>query len=220
MKEKKLSKEEIKELEEMARVGKEAFSGDLNKVEQMLSGRIDKLDIPQVKDKSSSGITKWVWALLLLISLALTAYFLTRSDHQPKAPIQYATAYYETPPFVISEGSRGRNEASTILSNVNDAYKRKDFAKVLSLTENQKDGGLLFYRGIAHYELGEINTAITILKQDNTTDLEDMRSWYLALGYLQSNDTPSAKIELEKIVDMPDHYKLNQALDLLEKIPK
>ena len=220
MKENKLSKEEIRELEEMSRVGKEVFSGDLDKVEQMISGRIDELDIPQVKDKSSSGITKWVWALLLLISLALTAYFLTRSDHQPKAPIHYATVYYKTPPFVISEGSRGANEASTILSNVNDAYKRKDFSKVLTLTENQKKEGLMFYRGIAHYELGQTKEAINVLKQDDTKDLEDMRSWYLALGYLQSNDTQSAQTELEKIVTMPDHYKLSEASDLLRKISK
>ena len=220
MKENKLSKEEIRELEEMSRVGKEVFSGDLDKVEQMISGRIDELDIPQVVDKTSASITKWGLVLLLLISIALAVYFFGSSNQSTETPIHYATAYYETPPFVISQDSRGEVQSSTILSEVNDAYKRKDFSKVLTLTENQKKEGLMFYRGIAHYELGQTKEAINVLKQDDTKDLEDMRSWYLALGYLQSNDTQSAQTELEKIVTMPDHYKLSEASDLLRKISK
>ena len=220
MKEKKLSKEEMNQLEEMALLGKKAFPGDMSKIEKALAARIDELPLPVEKKAPAKGKTALWIALALLIAIALSAYYMLNSHSNESPAIHYASAYYETPPFVISQETRGAEDVPTPLSKVYDAYKSKDFAKVLLYTENQNGAGLMFYRGIAQFELGQINAAITTLSQDNTIDLEDMRSWYLALGYLQSNDSQSAQLELEKIVNMPDHYKLREASDLLAKISK
>jgi len=178
MKENKLSKEEIRELEEMARIGKESYPGDLDKVEQAIHDRIDK----------------------------------------PQPALEYATAYYETPPFVLAQENRGDQTVDIALTSVNDAYKAKDFAKVLMLTKDPSDAEATFYHSIALFELGRLNEAIASLEQHKTTDLEDMRTWYLALGYLKTNDLSSARSELAKIAKSKEHYKQGQAIELLEKM--
>jgi len=217
MKENKLSKEEIRELEEMARIGKESFSGDLDKVEQAIHDRIDGLVPTQVEKPSSGNMKRLVIAALVLLCIVLLALYLTKQN-KPQPALEYATAYYETPPFVLAQENRGDETVDKALTSVNDAYKAKDFAKVLMLTKDPSDAEATFYHSIALFELGRLNEAIASLEQHKTTDLEDMRTWYLALGYLKTNDLSSARSELAKIAKSKEHYKQGQAIELLEKM--
>ncbi len=218
MKEEELSKDEIRELEEMAQIGKETFPGNLTNVEDTLANRIDEI-IPPIKKTTSSHQPRSWWIAIIIISvIALSTLCLLISKDKASPPVEYAMAYYKTPPFVLSQSNRGTDEISNELSDINNAYKRKDYKKVVTLTEHQDFEGLKFYRGIALYELGRTKEAISSLDQSSDDELMDMRTWYLALAYLRAENLQSAQSELEKIVNIRDHYKNNQATELLEKI--
>jgi len=218
MKDSKLSKEEIRELEEMARIGKEAFPGELSDIEKTLGNRIDTRLTDEQNAPSANNRTRWKITVLLLMAIAFLAYLSIKPRANVLSQDQYAIAYYETPPFVISESSRDLSKTSALLSGVGDAYKQKNFSKVLLLASDHEDNNLTFYQGIALLELGRIDEAVAILEQHATDDLEDMRSWYLALGLLESDDKPAAMQLLEKITDNPTHYKIGEALKLIEEL--
>ena len=113
MKEKKLSKEEMNQLEEMALLGKKTFPGDMSKIEKALAARIDELSLPVEKKAAAKGKTAIWIALALLVAIALSVYYMLNSHSNESPAIHYASAYYETPPFVISQETRGADDVST-----------------------------------------------------------------------------------------------------------
>ena len=220
MKGKNLSKEEIEELEKMARLGKKAFKGNLTQIEQTLASRIDEA-MPIVTDKKPAR-RSMPWKLLIVLTLliaAITAFLLLRSKESVAPAIKQYMAYYEPAPFVLSERERGAESETIVLSAVSDAYKSGDYAAMLTLTKDMTKQGLDLYRAVALLELDRVAEALTLLEQQPNDDLQDMRSWYLALAYLRSNDVEKAMPVLKKITQASDHYKFRAATELLQKLP-
>ena len=155
---------------------------------------------------------------MAVIAAAMAAFFLLRPKEKVEPAVKYFMTYYEAPPFVLSEEERGITEETTGLSAVRDAYKSGDYAAVLIQTKEMENSGSDFYRAVALLELDRVTEALSLLEQQPNDDLQDMRSWYLALGYLKSNDLESATSVLQEITMSGDHYKHKLAAELLQKM--
>jgi len=202
----------------MARHGKDAFPGDLNEIAKSVAKRLsEQVSSPAVNQQPQRKMIWWL-AILALVIVAISIYFVLNPKEVTSPSVDYAMSYYDIPPFVLDEGTRGTSEESVDFSDISDAYKNGDFEEVFEQTKSLNVQGLDLYQGIALLELGKLDEAISALERSNDDELEDMRLWYLALGYLRTQETESALLELKKIVDIPDHYKRSQSIELIEKI--
>lgn len=203
---------ELEALQRMASEGLEAFAslGEITKVEEALSARIDE----QIVDRRSW--LKWILIAAAVICLGLI-YVFTRSK-EPVPAIDYRMAFYEAPPFVLSGTSRGAAEDVLDLGAIRDAYKSKQFDRVLQLSMGIEEAvpGIALYQGVALLEINQIPASIAALEKVGDSELEDMRHWYLAQALLRDREKDdAAQVLLKKIASSSEHYKRDQAREIL-----
>jgi len=217
MSEDKITARERQELEEMAAAGIAAFTkkgGDVAGVDQALNKRINDRTPVRKIDR------RW-FAAAAAIALLLAAFFIWQPLQQDSSALHLA--YYEAPPFVLSESARGEATSDFDLSAIRSAYADKDFGGLLTLVSAAQDEadapeGLELYEGIALLETDQASLAIEKLKTLDDPELRDMQQWYLAMAYLKADDTDLAKVTLSKIVGVDQHYKQKAAQDILAKL--
>lgn len=209
---KKITSAELQELEEMAATGLATFAekGDSAHIEKVLNKRISaRAPVRKLNRRWLS-----VAAAIALIFGVFTIWKSTQS-----VPASMYQSYYEAPPFVLSEASRGGATAGFDLSTIRSAYLDQDYKALLNLSSgSEAPAGLSLYEGIALLETGQLPLAIEKLKSLQDPELLDMQQWYLAMAHLAADQTDLAKDLLGEISEASQHYKSKEAVEILTEM--
>ena len=219
----------MEELEKKSKKGLEKFAaegGDIDKVNEILDSGIDKLldDTSGTTGGNPSqrnSIRYWLIILFGIILIGFLGYSLWKKTHQEVQPQKYFAQYFEVLPSPQTNNIRGL-ESKDVWNEGFSAYNANNFADAAHLLSKDKDNPeAMVYSGIAYLNSDQTAKAIQILNDasslEGISSFEDIRQWYLALAYLKAEDIDAAKSLLSSI-SVADHYKKQQAKELLEKL--
>lgn len=180
---------------------------------------VEEFESEATVSSSSTGVWKQLLvAASIFAVLGLAVFYnLTR----PISGSDLYENYYESYPNVVQISTRGE-EASEARQTF-EAYENGKYEEALAgFSELYSNGGetyYLFYQANALLELGRAEEAIALLDEFSGSDdsLASRSGWYKAMAYLQLEDLPRAKIELEK-VRREKAYNADKAEELLAEL--
>ena len=127
---------------------------------------------------------------------------------------------YNFPQFSEVIDFKGGNGVENLLQNGGNAYRDGNYENAIQLLSTIQDTSV-------HYNAAQFNLGNLFLKTTQSqkainafssiqkgTQYQEEIDWYLALAWLQKNNTTQTKVELEKILQNPKHSFYNKALDL------
>lgn len=162
-------------------------------------------------------------AVATVVVLLIPAYILFFSG--PNTERLYADNFTPYPNTITASRSEGEENLGD-LDKAMLLYEGKDYEKSLSLLNNYLAANpaqydVVFYRGIANLELGNIQQALADFKQvmENNPRLENQAKWYTALLYLKNSQTDEAVKILKEIRQQENAYS-EKAEVILKKLKK
>lgn len=149
--------------------------------------------------------------------LAILAYWLWFSNPNPQ---QLFASHFE--PYPVNFASRAISVAPEA-SDIQKLYIEQRYAEALpgmeKLLQLQSDHQRLrLALGIAYLAENKADQSIETLKAIDDPLLQAVSKWYMALAYLQKNESASAKSLLEDIVKEDTSNMKEKASELLERI--
>ena len=188
--------------------------------EELIKERIRKAGLKAAPLGSAGKSRKGLWFLLaaLLVALAVGSIYFMQKEEAPVPPkILYASNFEAYP---LTFGNRGNED---LLTSASIAYSEKEYAKALELfataAPNNEDAKIALAQGISHMALEQYDRAIPVLASFVNGPLYGAQCrWYLALAYLQTQQSSAAKEQLELLIQSPDDFKKAAAKELLKKI--
>lgn len=161
---------------------------------------------------------RWM-AVAAIVAMLLLGYFLLR----PAAPLQMQDAfasYYEVPQAPDIMGS----DTDDMLRKADLAYGDNKWSEALGFYEQIDPDSLSdfqlsrisLFQGIAHLELGNWEKAQAAFA--SATQHPEQGDWYLAMLYLKKEDRGATLRALQKIIDTPEHFYREQAMELKGKL--
>ena len=163
--------------------------------------------------------------VLLVAGLGGAAYYYAQRSAEPD---QLFLAYFEAYPNTLALTNRSEASPGEIASAMRD-YEQGNFSqaaaaldKALSsveITDDQRTA-LVFYRGVANLQLGNVRQARADLAEviQSDTLLAEPATWYTGLSYLRDENTAEAKRIFEQLREAQGEYA-EQAAKLLDDLP-
>ncbi len=188
--------------------------------EEVIKARIRKAGQKGIPIGNTVKSKKGFWALsvALLIALAIAGfYFLQKEEASVPSNIIYASHFT---PYDLTFGNRGNED---LLTSASIAYAQKDYTQALELfaaaAPNNEDAKIALAQGISRMALAQFDQAIPVLAAFVEDPLYGAQCrWYLALAYLQSEQKPAAKKQLELLIQSPEDFKKVAAQEILKKM--
>ncbi len=162
---------------------------------------------------------KWLVAASILLVVGLTYFFTV--DHSVSTQ-ELFVINFEPYRNVVHPLTRGEDATDT-KTEAFSAYQTKDYetAQFLftELYTDTQEPYYLFYRANALIELNRAEEAVPLLQEhlDTEDSLVKNSRWYLAMAYLQLDDTDNAKRMLREVV-RNGAYKAEEAQKLLDAL--
>ncbi|MFS4466483.1 CDC27 family protein [Maribacter sp. 2210JD10-5] len=169
------------------------------------------------KSKVRTFPTKWLVAASVALLVGLTYFFTANQATDTKDLFTQNFKPYRNVTYPITRGEEAVNKKTKAFL----AYGKGNYKGALPLfTElyaSQKEPYYLFYKANALIELNRAEEAIPLLEKHLETkdSLVDKSYWYLAMAYLQLEDSEKAKQALKKVVETKA-YKAEEAKQLLD----
>ncbi len=173
-------------------------------------------------------------SVLLVAGLAGVAYYYLQ---RPADPEQLFLSYFETYPNTLTQANRSESlpgDASPSGNSDKTAaamrhYETGNFSQAAVALDTMLSSGngtddqrtaLMFYRGVSHLQLGNVQQARTDLAEVTQSDtlLVDPATWYTGLSYLRDGDVAKAKQIFEQLRNGQGDYAA-QAAKLLDDLP-
>lgn len=166
-----------------------------------------------------NAYTYWLAAasILIIVGIAFSLIF-NNSGSSEKLYL----AYFEPYENVVHPVTRGQ-ENETLEAAVFQEYENGNYEKAVDgfkkLYENTKHGYYLLYEANAMMAQGKVENAVPILKEHLALhDVFGEKSrWYLALAFLETNETAKAKELFQEIVAAKS-FRAEQAEAILEEL--
>lgn len=135
-------------------------------------------------------------------------------------------AYYEPLPadnFTTrsseAEGLAEWIEAMNFYRKGNFEQAAQIFESLASDTTFDLQTPAMLYGGISFLEINAPDKAIALLTQISQNSLAAQEAnWYIAMSYLQLEEVSEAVARIRQIAENPDHYKVREATELLDKL--
>lgn len=155
------------------------------------------------------------------IIIALGVFGLLKNSQSFTGDELYAQ-YFEPYSNIIAPSSRGdasKNEINIAFRYYDSKNYKIASEKFESLFASSETSYFLFYQAICELLIGNTDKAIKLLEQHKKYNdrLSNQTDWYLALAFLKSNQTDTAKELLVKIIDNKS-YNYESAQEILEKM--
>lgn len=168
---------------------------------------------------------KAVALLLLLVGMGLLIYLNSASiSNTQKTPQILAANYFEAPAnlYGINITKSATNPVNKQwLAKANQAYQAKDYQSVIQQLEKLSESDTVaMANGLCYYELKNYSEAIShfqAVKQMKESLFSTKATWFLALTYLQNNQT-EAGIKLLKELEAAKVGYHRKATSLLEAL--
>lgn len=165
---------------------------------------------------------RYAAAAAIVILAGILAVFLLQKPSDPQA--LFADAYtLPTAPeqlaIIDSDSMQIESLRREAFANYNERKFKQaqaQFQSLLQLGATDDPDELRFFLGISQLEQGKSADAIKTFSQ-MTTNVEAAQ-WYIALAHLKTGDTESLKTTLKAIIDDPEHFYREKAMDLLEEL--
>lgn len=168
--------------------------------------------------KKRTSPTKWLVAAALALLVGLTYFFTTNTTKSPEHLFSQNFTPYRNVTHPITRG-----EAVDVKTKAFIAYAKGDYREAIPLfTELYtfgKEPYFLFYKANALIQMNRAEEAIPLLQEHLMTNdsLTDKSNWYLAMAYLQLEDSEKAELALKKVVET-NAYNAEKAKQLLDAL--
>lgn len=202
--------------EKAAPAGKRAgaFQSVFDSIRDGIQMIVEALTTPSYGLKLAYGV-----ATVFLVGIVSVLY-LGRETASEKLFAEYYQLYPNIASSVRGEQTEGK------LQDALQQYDAGDFKAALALLQEilvVEPGHAManFYAGVCYLKLNEASKALANLQQvieQKDERLAEPAEWYLALAYLQQNDTEKTRVLLNSIIAKKHIYK-EQATMLLERLP-
>ena len=162
---------------------------------------------------------KWIVAASVAVLTGLAYFFMVKQTANPQDLFAQNFTAYPNVSHPITRGNEGRDAKTEAFA----AYAKGDYKTAIPLfTELYTSGQesyYLFYKANSLIGIDRASEAIPLLEEHLRTvdSLTDKSNWYLAMAYLQLEDTQKAKEALEKVVETKG-YKAKEAKQLLDRL--
>ncbi len=215
---------------EIASWEQDAFLEQLNQIREELDANADTSGTDASSQESDSGneaetsmgdspprkgLPRWYFAVAAAILLLIVPlYFILRPS--PSLFEQYFDPYQDR--------YTSRASADEEIKQAFSDYNKGQYEESLVHFENYlkvspSDSQAVFYNGVAHLAAGQPEKAIDQLSTLQQPDFLFFiqAKWYLALAYLQANQTETAKTILESLANSDNSFQ-QKAGELLEEL--
>ncbi|MGB5357532.1 MAG: hypothetical protein WBN11_12645 [Eudoraea sp.] len=163
--------------------------------------------------------TKWLVAASIILLMGFGYYFIVMS--QPTTQELFAQNFTPYPNVVhpIVRGEEGQESKTKAFA----AYQNGEYTSALALfTElysESEEPDYLFYQANALLQLNRGREAIPLLQEhlETADTLTEKSDWYLAMAYLQVDDTENAKKMLQTVLDKGE-FNVEEAKKLLQSL--
>ncbi len=196
----------------------ENFMGILSDFES--DARAGELKTPQGEEQKVKAFpTKWLVAASVVVLVGLAYFFTANQTTGPQDLFAENFKPYRNVTHPITRGE----EATDMKTKAFLAYSKEEYKEAIPLfTElysSQKEPYYLFYKANALIQLNKAAEAVPLLQEHLGTQdsLTDKSHWYLAMAYLQLEDTEKAKRALKTVVENKT-YKAEEAKQLLDAL--
>jgi len=214
-----LSKEEQEAFEQQIKTDS-ALKQELELHRSIQSQLSKKEDISNLKriitdvtsQARSRNRKKWLGGLLLIICLAMAAWYVYFRE-QPKIDEQriFASYYEKYPSYPVL-----RNEQdSSLFRQGLIAYSEEDYSTAIRLLEfkttRDNKGILPFYLAMSYLENAQFDEAekeLTYLDEQTNSEFAEATTWYRALLLLRRQELDSAEILLKKLQSSTGKYEV------------
>lgn len=155
----------------------------------------------------------WLSIAAAIVLLVAAGYFLL---NRPADPQELFASYYESPSAPEQMGAPG---IDSLLQLAHTQYNQKHYSEAIALytrvTQLNGRAESWQYLAYAYLNLGKSQQAIDALLND--TQPNDMSEWYLAMAYLQADQTKEARKVLKQIAKDEGHDYQEQAEELISR---
>ncbi len=163
--------------------------------------------------------TKWLVAASIALLIGLTYFFTANQATDTQGLFVENFKPYRNVTHPITRSAETINTKTMAFI----AYEKEDYEETIALFAElylvEKEPYYLFYKANALIQLNRAAEAVPLLQEHlQTSDtLVDKSNWYLAMAYLQLNDTKNAIKALNEIV-AKNAYKAEEAKQLLDAL--
>ncbi|WP_149274997.1 tetratricopeptide repeat protein [Pareuzebyella sediminis] len=195
------------------------FETEARVAEQRTASTEEQTEAHREAPKTKSFPKKWLVAASIALLAGLTYFFTANQTANPHDLFTENFVPYRNVTHPITRGE----ETNDAKNQAFLAYSKGNYQEALplftALYTSAKEPYYLFYKANALIQLNRAEEAIPLLQEHLQTDdsLTDKSTWYLAMAYLQLEDTKKAKEALKKVVEM-NTYKAKEAKQLLEEL--
>lgn len=184
---------------------------------QTMKLRLQQLE--QRKMKRLQNVQKlWKIAAVLVVGLGVFWLFNRSTDYE-----KIYVANFKPYPNIVAPTVRDPGATESNKENAFRYYDQRDYAKAAAAFKEwyneDKTGYANFYYGISLMADNRVGKAVEVLADPGWEVPEKYRSqtdWYLALGYLKTENKEKAMAYLEKV--LTDGTRAEQAREILKKI--
>lgn len=181
---------------------------------------------PKKEQTPKSNQRRNIIGITLLITSIMVSYFIWQQLNTPKtiAPDEVFASYYE--PYSSNKLARGGDNADEAYLNAIEAYDNKNYsAAITSLAQRvaakpkEIPTQLLLGNSYLNVSPPETAKAITLFKNiaEGETIYTTSANWYLALAYLQNNQSEAAKVIFENLSENASGEFANLAKQILSE---
>lgn len=160
-----------------------------------------------------------VAASVALLMVAVVFFLINRS---PDMDQLYAQNYVPYDDMILDRSQTDAEGAQSFLIAGMEAYNHQQYALAEEnlqeyLQQQPEQYGAALYLGIAQMEINKFDAAeASLQKASQDAQFAQQSQWYSALLYLKSQQLEKAKTTLQSISQNTQHYKSEEATDLLE----
>ncbi len=161
--------------------------------------------------------TKWLVAASIALIAGSTYFFMVNQTASPRDLYSQNFKPYRNVTHPITRGEEMIDTKTQAFSN----YAKGDYKEAVliftKLYASEKEPYYLFYKANALIQLNRAEEAIPLLQEHLETkdSLIDKSNWYLAMAYLQLEDTENAEKALNEVVSK-NAYKAEEAKRLID----
>lgn len=181
-------------------------------LDQRLSENL-KIVAKKTSTNNPSYFLKIAASVILLILSGLAVYQLTSPNLKDLVADQLASPYKAS--FALRSSETANNlEKALVL------YDNRQYQIAYDLLKSENSPQAVFFSGLSLLYLNKEMAAIELLKSPAIIDsrYEEQSLWYLSLAYLQSNQLDQGEKLLLRIKSRENHFKREEALELLQSI--
>ena len=169
---------------------------------QSLKHELQKHELKQKRINSPLTLVYKIAAGIIIV--AATTYLLFDLNSTSTTTELYAV-YYSPYPNIIDPLNRSESNDD---KSIFQLYEAKEYAEVIVKIDNaSKNDADQFYLGQSYMAIGNIQSAIESLKKvEETSDFFEISQWYLALCYLNSNQTEMLQDRINMLIENNGDY--------------